>query len=247
MNKSTLKTIDVLELIAENKNGITLTEIARELQMPMASTSDILKSLVEKKMVEIADLRTKTYKIGIKNLLLGNAYLANIDVVKVAMPYIDELSEQTSNTVFLGKLIDNRITYLYKREPKDFLISTCRIGSRAGLSVTSLGKVVLAHNEELQKQVLTAPLPQKTKYSITDPEILRKQLVEAKANGYAIDKQENVERILCIGFPVFDETNQVEHCIAISGVLQESRDIDREISLGKECTKIISRNLGYQG
>jgi len=247
MNKSTLKTIDVLELIAENKRGITLTEISRELEIPMASTSDILKSLMEKKMVEVADARTKTYKIGVKNLLLGNAYLANIDVVKIAMPYVDELSDQTSNTVFLGKLIDNRITYLYKREPKDFLVSTCRIGSRAGLSTTSLGKIVLAYNEELQEQVLIGHLPQRTKYSITDPEKLRKQLVEARVNGYAIDKLENDERILCVGFPVFNEDGQVDHCISISGVYQKSRDIDREIRLGKEYTEIISRSLGWQG
>ena len=247
MNKSTMKTIDVLELIAENKNGITLTEISRELEIPMASTSDILKSLMAKKMVEMADARTKTYKIGVKNLLLGNAYLANIDVVRVSMPYIDELSEQTSNTVFLGKLIDNRITYLYKREPKDFLVSTCRIGSRAGITTTALGKIVLAYNDELKEQVLSKPLLQRTKYSIDDPEILRKQLAEAKDKGYAMDVQEDDERILCVGFPVFNEAGEVDHSISISGVYQKSRDINKEISLGKEYTEIISRSLGYQG
>jgi len=243
MNKSTVRTIEVLELIAENKNGITLTEISKELNMPKASTSDILKSLMLKRMVELTDSRL--YKIGVKNLLLGNAYLANIDVVAVSMPYINALSEQTSNTVFIGKLIDNRITYLYKHEPKDFLVSTCRIGSRAGLSTTALGKIVLAYHDDILESILLNPLPKKTQHTITDPQKLKQEVAEIKDRGYSIDNREHDDRILCVGLPIFDEHGRVEHCIGISGVYQESRDIEREVELGKVCVQNISQHLGY--
>ena len=245
MNKSALRTIDVLEFIAENKQGVTLTEISKELKLPMASASDILKSLMSKRMVELGESRT--YKIGVKNLLLGNAYLANIDVVAVSMPFIDALSEQTHNTVFLGKLIDDRITYLYKREPIGLFVSTCRIGSRADLSTTALGKVVLAYNEDIKEATLSKPLRVKTRHSITDPDVLRKELVDVKVKGYSVDMMEHDDRILCVGLPIFDEAGRVEHCISISGIYQESRDIEREVELGKICAGDISRKLGYLG
>lgn len=245
MNKSALRTIEVLELIAENKKGIKLSEISRGLKMPMSSTSDILRSLLNRKMVEVDD--TLSYKIGVKNLLLGNAYLANIDVVAISMPFIAQLSEQTNATVFLGKLIDDRIIYLHKHEPKEFLVSTCRIGSRARLSTTALGKIILAYNTELQEKVLSDPLPQKTAYSITDPDEFRKELIETKERGYSIDKRENDEKILSVGFPLFDESVNVDHCISISGIYQEGRDVAGEVELGLACAKKISDRLGYPG
>jgi len=244
VNKSTLKTIEVLEFIAENRTGVTLTHIAKELNIPKSSTSDILKSLQQKGMVEYTE--SKSYKIGIKNLLLGNAYLANIDLIIVSTPYINALSEQTGNTIFLAKMIDNRITYLHKREPMDFLVSTCRIGSRAGLTTTALGKVILAYNEKLQDIVLQKPMLQRTKHSITDPETMRQQLLEVKSNGYAIDNREDYENVLCLGFPVFDERGLVEHSIGISGLHHENRDIEREIELGRSCATEISHRLGFQ-
>lgn len=243
MNKSTLRTINVLELISENKHGITLTEISKELNIPKASTSDILKSLLSTRMVEKTE--NNAYRIGIKNLLLGNAYLANIDVVAVSMSYVDNLAEETGNTVFLGKLIDNRVTYLYKREPRDSLISTCRIGSRANLSTTALGKIAMAYNPHLLDDILAKPLPQKTQHTITLPEKLKQELAKIRSGGYSIDNREHDDRIMVVGFPIFDESGKVEHAIGISGAYQETRDIVKEVWLGKEAARKISQHLGY--
>ena len=244
INKSTLRTVDILELIANN-NDLTLTEISEALKIPPASTSDILQALLSKQMVEIANQRARTYKIGVKNFLIGNAYLANINIVEIAAPFIAALSEQTKNTVFLAKIIDSSIVYLHKVEPKDTFVSTCQIGSRAGLSVTALGKVILAYNEWLQEKVFATPLPKITEYSITDAEQLKVQLSQIRQQKYASDKFEYDERISCVGFPIFDQRGRVEHSISISGSHFESRDMEREIELGIKCAKEISMRLGF--
>jgi len=244
INKSTLRTIDILELLANNKE-LTLTEVADALQIPITSTADIIKGLIDRQMVEIANRRVKTYKIGVKSFLIGNTYLANTNVVDIAAPFMKNLSQQTKNTVFLAKLVDSNLVYLHKTEPKGTLVSTCQIGSKAGFTVSSLGKVILAHNERLQEKVFASPLPKLTEYSISDPAELKAQLAEILIQGYAHDKFENDERIACVGFPIFDHKGKVEHSISISGGYSHSRDMGQEIELGKVCAKEISVRLGF--
>ena len=45
-NRTALRVVNILELIAKSDNGISLTEIANKLQIPVSSTKDILESLV---------------------------------------------------------------------------------------------------------------------------------------------------------------------------------------------------------
>jgi len=248
INKSALRTIGVLELLSKNRE-LTLTEISEALQMPMASTSDIMKALLDTQMVEFANGRAKTYKIGIKNYLLGNAYLARLNVVEIAAPFMEELADQTKYVVFLAKLAENQIVYLHKASPISDakFVSLCQIGSRAGLTTTSLGKAILAYNEWLQDKVLSVPLPKVTENSITDPSKFKAEMNEIRVRQYSRDRFENDERITCVGFPIFDQRGRVDHSLSVSGYFSETRDMEREIELGCVCAQKISLRLGYIG
>jgi DNA-binding IclR family transcriptional regulator len=245
-NKSTLRAVEMLDLLAARQE-LTLSEIAEALTMPMASASDILKALLKTQMVEIANQRAKTYRIGVKNFFIGNKYLEGIDIVELSKPVMEKLSAETSNTVFLAKQVDSEIIYLHKTQPGGMIVSTCQIGSKAGLSVTALGKVILAYNEELQREVFAKPLPAPTEFSITDPAELKAQLAEIKASRHSFDKFENDERVACIGFPIFNHMGRVEYSISISGTYFEYRNIEHEIRLGHEAAAQISTRLGFAG
>ncbi|MCL2571549.1 MAG: IclR family transcriptional regulator [Defluviitaleaceae bacterium] len=248
INKSALRTIGVLELLSKCRE-LTLTEISESLQMPLASTSDIVKALLDTQMVEYANKRAKTYKLGVTNYLLGNAYLARLNIVEIAAPFMEELADQTKYVVFLAKLTDNEILYLHKASPiaNARFVSTCQVGHKARISTTSLGKTIMAYNEWLQDKVLSEPLPQITENSITDPSVLRKELEEIRINSYSRDNFENDERITCVGFPIFDQRGRVDHSLSISGYFSEDRDMEKEIELGKICSQNISLRMGFVG
>ena len=248
INKSALRTIGVLELLSKSRE-LTLTEISDALQMPLASTSDIMKALLETQMAEYANKRAKTYKIGVKSYLLGNAYLTSVNIVEVAAPFMEELADQTKYVVFLAKLAENRVLYLHKASPlvDAKFVSLCQIGTRTRLTTTSLGKVILAYNEWLQDKVLSEPLPKVTEHSITDPIKLKEELRDIQVKQYSRDMFENDERIACVGFPIFDQMGRVDHSISISGYFDESRDMEREIELGCACAQKISLRMGFVG
>jgi len=244
MNKSVVRAVEILELISK-EGDMTLSEIAQKMAMPLASVSDILKALLHKQMIEVADPRVKTYRISVNSFLIGNSYLANASVLEIAIPFVNDLSKQTGNTVFLGKLVDSQIVYLYKCEPKNSLVSTCQIGSRAQLTTTALGKVALAYNSKLFDDVMTKPLVKKTPSSIVDYRKLELEIGAVKTQGYSVDRFEDNERIFCVGFPIFDRAGKVEHSISVSGAQRSQDSIDRDIELGQACAREISRRSGY--
>ncbi|MDF2473152.1 MAG: IclR family transcriptional regulator [Lachnospiraceae bacterium] len=247
ISRAAMRTINILELIASKAKGITLSEIAVELDMPVTSVNDIVKALIETDMIEIIDERSKLYGIGVKAYYIGNSFISNTSLVDKAKPIIEELATHVNKTVFLGKEVKDKITYIYKYEPKDTLIATCSIGSRTFLHTTSLGKCILANDEELLQHTIDKELIKKTSHSITEPDALIEELQKVRLKGYAVDNREQDEHLFCIGAPIYDHNNKVIAAISISGLYSENMNVEYEANLVREKALLISKKMGYTG
>lgn len=244
-SRAARRTVDILEYIAIEKKGVTLSDIAINLDIPVTSASDIIKSLLEVEMIEITDERSKVYGIGVKAYYIGNAFLSNTNIVDKAKPIIEELGLETNKTVFMGKAINGEITYIYKFEPRASIVTTCPIGSRTSLHNTSLGKSIMAFDEKLFLTLKNKSLVKKTKYTITDYELLSEELSRVRVHGYAVDNREQNELLLCIGAPIFDHSGKVIAGLSISGLYSDDIDVEGEGQLVREKALQISKKMGY--
>lgn len=245
-SRAATRTIKILEVIANEPKGLSLSEIASILDIPVTSTNDIVKALVDEGMVELLDERSKIYGIGIKAYILGNAYIANTSLIDKAKPIMVELSERTNRTVFLGKQVDNKITYIYKHEPKNPLAATCDIGSRTNVHCTSLGKSFLAHNNELLETFKDKDLIRRTAYTITDYSKLVDDIKNVRIRGYAIDNREQNDHLLCFGAPIFDSKRDVVAALSTSGLYSTDVNIEEQGKIIKEAALSVSKRLGYK-
>ena len=244
-SRAALRTISILEIIAREKQGVTLSDVASELDIPVTSASDIIKSLLESEMIEFLDERSKVYGIGVKAYYIGNAFLSNTNLIDKSKPIIEELGLALNKTVFLGKEINKEITYIYKFEPRETMVSTCPIGSRTSLHNTSLGKCLMAYDDDLRDYIKNKSLVKKTTHTITDHELLIEELINVRNQGYAIDDREQNEMLRCIGAPIFDNTGKVIAAVSISGLYSKTTDIEYESNLVKDKALQISRKMGY--
>lgn len=244
-SRAAFRTISILEIIAREKQGVTLSDIATELGIPITSASDILKSLLDTEMIEMMDERSKVYGIGVKAYYIGNAFLSNTNLIDKSKPIVEELGMALNKTVFLGKEINKEITYVYKFEPRETMVSTCPIGSRTSLHNTSLGKSIMAYDEGLRDYIRNKSLVKKTPYTITDHDKLLHDLIEVRNRGYAIDDREQNEMLRCIGAPVFDNKGHVIAALSVSGLYSKDTDMDYEGNLVKDKALQISRKMGY--
>ncbi|WP_319372080.1 IclR family transcriptional regulator [uncultured Ilyobacter sp.] len=246
INRTVERTVEILELLSKEKNGLTVKEISEIMKIPKTSAYDILETLVHLEILEKNLGELNLYKIGLKSFQIGNSYSRNKEIFKIIDKPMQELAEKTGKTVFYAVENNGEIVYISKHESEKAIITTAGIGSTNPIYCTSLGKAMLAFFPpgKIDRLISMQSFEKKTQHTLSKEELI-KELTKIRTIGYAIDNREIEEHMLCIGAPVFDSTKNVVGAVSISGLFSEDRDIDGESAeLLKTCSEI-SRKLGY--
>ncbi len=222
--KNLVQTIErvssILDILAQNPQGISIRDISSKLNLPKGTTHRLLASLSYFGYVR-QDPREKNYFLGLKFIELGQLLLSQIDLRKEAEPFLRDLSEKTKETVHLVILDRNEIVYIDKIEANQNptgLKMASRIGLRNPAHSCAVGKVLLSHltKDELEKIIEEKGLPKRTENTITDPKKLMEHLKTVKIQGYAIDDEENEKGVRCVAAPIFNEVGKAIAAISIS-------------------------------
>lgn len=251
MSNKIIKTIDrslqVLELFSLEKSEWGITEISEELNLYKSNVYNILYTLSQRGFVEKNPNNDK-YKLSIKLYELGSVVLENLDIREIALPHIKKLSNKYNETVHLGVLDKDHVISIEQKESPQSLKPTVFIGKRTPLYCTAVGKAILANFSEqrLEKYLENNKLKKYTENTITDKNVLKKELKKIKEQGYSIDQNEHEEGINCVAAPIKDHNGTVTASISISG--PASRINDKNINeLAQEVKKSaneISEKLG---
>lgn len=247
INRTAYRTIEILELLSMNPRGLTLKEIISSLEIPRTSVFDILQSLIAKRMVVELNGDSKKYSIGLRAFEIGMSYLQNTNIIDVIKPILEEIAETTNRTAFFGVMDNNMVTYVYKYEPTNVIVTTSHIGTKNGLHCTSLGKAILSglDEEALLSVAKEIEYTKNTEHTITCRKELLKEIDAVRERGYAIDKREIEEHILCFAAPVFDYDGNTIGAISLSGIYSEDIDFEKVGNKVKEAANKISKRLGY--
>ena len=98
---------------------------------------------------------------------------------------------------------------------------TTRVGGRAPLHASALGKVLLADLPEKKRAaILGDTLTRYTEKTITDPRKLQKALDEIREQGFALELEEEHAGVGCIGAPVRNALGRWVAAISVAGPLQ---------------------------
>lgn len=244
-NRTLIRTIKILELLASSKQPLTLSEIIEELKIPKSSTYDILSTLVYTNSIEIADINRKSYSIGPKSFHIGISYVSNQDIFQVAKPYLAHIADKLEKTAFLGTLYDNKVLYVLKHESDKSIITTSKVGNSNYIHCTSLGKSLYAFSDKSKIDISKMDFVKKTNHTITSKESFLEEIEKVKKNGYSLDNREYEEHMLCIGAPIYDHNANVNYAISIAGMYNDEVDIDVEAKIVMNAAKDISKKLGY--
>lgn len=214
---SVIKTFAILEELSKNKS-IKLTELSRKLGYPSSTTHRFLTSLIDLGYV-IQDGDSGEYSLGVKILSLGNSVLQNLDLRKIAYPFLEKLRDKTGETANLVVLDKDEALYIEKVESGASVRVFSLIGRRAPVHATGVGKVLLA---DLAWPDVISILTKKgmkklTKNTITDSNEFMEELHKVRQRGYAIDDEECEEGVMCIAAPIKDHTGKTKACISVSG------------------------------
>lgn len=246
--QSVLRALDVLIWLSENKGTGRITEIAEDLGCSKNTAFRLLYTLMDRGFVRQAE--DSSYELTFKLLNLGESVLNNTTVHHVARSHIQNLSGETGETVSLAILDGDEIIYLDRVLGSSPFNTAYSIGSRAKAYTTALGKAILAFSPpEIVDRCLRGPLQSNTPYTMTKPDRIRLELREISRRYYALDNQENVIGIRCIGAPVFERNDNVAAAISLSGLAVHFTDerIHELVEPLLSTAAAISERLGYTG
>lgn len=216
--KSALRVLDIFELLALHPDGLTLSEVAAQLDIPKSSAHGLLGTLLSRGYLR-AGRQGRTYRLGVRLFELGSGYMAGTDLMTDGQEIVRELAHACDETVHLAILTGDEVLYIAKEEGAHTVRMVSAIGKRFPAYGTGVGKMLLAALAPAELDALyppDRPLAPITPSTITDPAAFRQQLAESRRRGYATDFEESTPGLCCIAAPVFDSNGTEVAAISVS-------------------------------
>src|SRR3954452_1228624 len=139
--------VDVLEAMARVSRAVGVSDLARMTGLSKATVHHLLATLDARRFV-MRDPSSPLYRLSWALYELGSNVVRDVDLSRVARPYLDRLAVQTKESVLLGILDGDSVLYLDRGEPPMGLQMRANAGRRAPLHATASGKVLLAHSPD---------------------------------------------------------------------------------------------------
>jgi IclR family transcriptional regulator, pca regulon regulatory protein len=179
----------VLEAFNQDRKQLTLSDIARLVDLPRASVRRTLHTLVQLGYAEMDD---RLFRLTPRVLTLARAYLLSNAISDVLQPALERLSEEVDESCSAAVLDGEDIMMIAHASPKRMIPVSAQIGFRLPAVATALGRVLLAALDDRRlDKFLSHVQPKKvTKSTIVDRSELRKAILKARADGYALADQE---------------------------------------------------------
>jgi IclR family transcriptional regulator, KDG regulon repressor len=245
---SVIKAFEVLKLIASNKEGMGISEIARELGMAKSTVHGMSSALEELGAVR-RDPATKRYTLGFTLFELGKTAYSQIELKDLARPSMEELMERTQTSVFLGVLNWDHVTILDVVEPGTELKITSPIGTIISLLAGAAGKVFLSMMEEEQalRLIRSKGLTKYTDKSITDVDRYVEEMRKVKAQGFATDDEEYILGVRAVAAPIVGWSHAMSAIWAVGFKASLDEDRMKELTaFTKEAAEAIRRKVERQ-
>ena len=185
--QSAERIFQVMEMLAEN-GEMGLMEISAALDLHKSTVHRLLMSLVYMGYAK-QDETTQKYMLSYKIVNMAGKILDRMDILQVAKPYLERLSDLSGEAVHLVQREGNHILYIYKIEAK---VGTIRMVSHVGMIhpmyCSGVGKAIMATLPEREvKQIWNeSVIEKKTDKTVTDYDEMQKLLEEVRKNGYAL-------------------------------------------------------------
>lgn len=247
--QSVTRALSILNVLSHHPHGIKITSLAQELNLSKATVHRLLATLISENYVR-QDPETERYKIGYQVVSLATHFLNHFDIIEVAKPHLTQLSTEINETVHLCIEDQGQALYIDKIESTQPIAMYSRIGTRAPMYCTAVGKVLLSamNAAKYQEVVKTIQFLKVTPYSIDSADSLTTEINLVKNQKFAIDEQEITVGVRCLAFPIYNFKGEIIASFSVSGPINRITEEYLHGSLKNKMSKTskaISGELGY--
>lgn len=209
------KGLTVLGLFDAENREWTLDEIAERAGLPRMTAYRMIRTM-ESSGYLVRDPVTSRYHLG--PALLATTYLSEsyAELVKIARPYLEELTAKTGEASTLAVEVDGVAVSVYMVNTQRPLKREVAVGRIIGGTADANGKIFAAFKSPEQRRDLVAtPSTHATNAPIVDPEAFAAELERVSREGIAYDIEERNIGTCAVGAPVRDQLGHVIAAVSI--------------------------------
>src|SRR3954469_22794691 len=240
------RALSVLEILAAHGEA-GVTEVAAELGVHKSTAFRLVAVLESRGFVEQLADRGK-YRLGFGVVRLAGAAATQLDIAQEGRPICEALAADLEETVNIAILDSDRAVNVSQVRGPAALSTHNWVGQGTPLHATSSGKVLLAHAaDSVRKGALSRELTRFTPATITDPEVLRRDLDRIVEQGWAATVEEFEVGLNAIAAPVRGTDGDVIAALSVSGpsFRMDSADFPKVARRVVSGADELSRRLGF--
>jgi len=217
-SQSLVRGLNLLERLAANPGGLGLSEVAEQADLAPSTTHRLLQALQSQGFI-VQDSELGVWKIDVKTFRIGNSFLEARDFVGTSRPFLRRLTSLTGETANLGVRDGGTAVFLAQSESPQMMRMITRLGSRAPLHASGVGKALMAWlpNDEFERILDDQGLARLTDNTLHSPDALRESLAEVRRQGFACDREEHAIGLQCVAACIHDEHGTPIAAISVSG------------------------------
>lgn len=242
------RALQLLNTFSFEKSAYTLTELSKRLGFYKSTVHRLVKTL-EKWGYLRKDGNLIT--LGPQVFILGEIYYHSLDLVHLSKPILEEIADESGETaaVYVRDGL-NRLCLCRVQSPQHIRDSV-EPGQRLPIYTGASGKLLLAFCQDpsVLRSLESMPLNPLTSKTITDMEVLKRELEGIRKAGFASSSGERDLSAAAIAVPIWGERERLYGSLSLSGPasrFSEERFQDLLGILWRHAEKLSSL-LGYAG
>lgn len=210
------RAISILQVLAR-RGAVAVTDLAVELGIHKSTAFRLLATLEARGLVEQTSNRGR-YQLGFGVIRLAESATTKHDLSVMSRSVCEELAATVGETVNVV-INDGAAVISINQVMGSASVTTVNWVGRPGpLHATAAGKVFLAHlDDDDLVALLSAPLQRYTTHTVTNADVLSKQLEKIREAGYGYTLEEHEIGLAAMAAPIRSLEGEVIAALAISG------------------------------
>ena len=239
----------LLELLSVTEEGLTLSDMARSLNISKSSIHGLLKTLESNGAIE--QVEDRRFVLGPRIYDLAQTYNQRAGLRHFALPAMHRLATSTGETVCLGR-VEQKVVRIIECVVDEGEQAGLHIAARRGMCIPlvagAFGAYVLAAWPLAQREnyLRTQTLTRFTEHSITDPQQILARVDEVVRTGICIDREEYLDGVNAVAAPIYSAGGTLLAFLWIVGFASRFKDevLDRAAKQLCAETETVSQALG---
>ena len=218
--RSVVRAMRLIELVANApQEGLQLSDLARSLNASKSTTLALARTLTKAGMLRDARPGPR-YFLGTALIRLGDITRSQLPLGEICRPVLNQLADLTKMTSRVAIYDSGYPVFIERVDGPGSVRFHTPLGQREEPHASAAGKAMLATMTEDGVRTICADhgLPARTGRTITDINLLLESLTTVRANGFAVDDEEDAEGIFCVGAAFFGHDGSCAGAVSVTGI-----------------------------